>query len=319
MASVSIIIVNYNAGERLLKCLAAVKAQTHTPLEVLLVDNDSEDGSFLAALEAHPWVTPMPMGENLGFAAANNRAAELARGDWLALLNPDAYPEPDWLEELLHASGRWPTVAAFGSTQIQADDVTVLDGAGDNLHALGVPYRGFFGWSIDNLPKEGKVFAPCAAAALIQRDRFLELGGFDESFFCYCEDVDWGFRHRLSGGECIQVPAARVMHEGSGITGRQSAFTMYHGHRNRLWMWAKNAPPLLFWGLLPVQLLANGYFLTRFLSSDIWSDYQRALIDGYREFPKLRRHARRGHTSGIAAALTWSPLALSKRQGKTRP
>ena len=322
MTSVSLIIVNFNAGaERLLHCLDAVKAQTVPPLEVLLVDNGSEDGSFEGAVTAHPDVIAMPMGENLGFAAANNRAAERAQGYWLALLNPDAYPEPDWLEQLLAATERWPQIAFFGSHQLDAADPTKLDGAGDNLHALGIPYRGDYGRDAEAQPacREGLVFAPCAAAALYRRDVFMGLGGFDERFFCYCEDVDLGYRHRLRGGDAVQVPTARVHHEGSGISGRTSHFAIYHGHRNRLWCWAKNTPGLLFWALLPIQLLSNLYFALRFLPTPIGRSYRTALRHGYEAMGQMRQEGQKnGPLWPVMASLTWSPLALSRRRGKVR-
>lgn len=320
MASVSVIIVNYNAGDRLLRCLEAVMAQTMTPLEVLLVDNGSEDGSFENALQAFPTVRGLPMGKNLGFAAANNRAADVANSEWLALLNPDAYPQANWLEELLSATERWPEAQAFGSLQLNAEDPSIIDGAGDNLHALGVPYRGEFGHSMPEALPEGEVFAPCAAAALYRKTVFQRLGGFDERFFCYCEDADLGFRLRRAGGIAVQVPSAIILHEGSGISGRTSPFTMLHGHRNRLWMWAKNAPPLLFWSLLPAQLLSNLYFTLRFAGTSLGGTYRRAMLDGYRAFPRLRRErqGQMGELGRIFPALTWSPLALGRRRGKTR-
>ncbi|NNU14704.1 glycosyltransferase family 2 protein [Parvularcula sp. ZS-1/3] len=319
MASVSVIIVNYNAGDRLLRCLAAVMAQTAPPLEVLLVDNGSEDGSFEKALEAFPTVRGLPMGKNLGFAAANNRASEEAKGDWLALLNPDAYPEPSWLEELLSATERWSEAQAFGSLQLNSEDLSIIDGAGDNLHALGVPYRGHLDWPASKAPAEGEVFAPCAAAALYAKAEFLQLGGFDERFFCYCEDVDLGARLRHRDGLSVQVPTAVVRHEGSAITGRQSAFTVFHGHRNRIWLTAKSLPPLLFWGLLPAQLLVHLLFICKFAPTPIGRDYRRAIAAGLKEIPRLRRE-RRGRPSLSSAAfaklLVWSPIALMQRKAK---
>mgnify|MGYP006274050705 CR=1 FL=1 len=321
-ADVSVIIVNHNAGARLLRCLAGLKAQTLEPLEVLLVDNASADGSFRTALAHHPWVTPMPMDANLGFAAANNRAAERARGSWIALLNPDAYPQEDWLEELLAGVRRWPGADAFGSTQLQDARPEILDGAGDCLHVLGVPYRGFFGWHRRALPPEAPVLGACAAAALYRRARFIELGGFDESFFCYCEDLDLALRLALDGGESVQLPAAVVRHEGSGITGALSGFAIYHGHRNRFLMLANTMPPALFWGLLPVQLIVAGLFIAIFYGRGHGGAYGRAVRDALVEIPGRRRRRARGQdnparTLRLARSLVWSPLALVRRRGKT--
>ena len=152
------------------------------------------------------------------------------------------------------ATRRHPGTAMFGSTQLDAADARRLDGAGDVYHASGLVWRGHHGAPVDSLPPEGEVFAPCAAAALYRRDAFMDAGGFDESFFCYCEDVDLGFRLRLLGHNCVQVAGARVHHVGSAITGRRSAFATYHSTRNRIWMFVKNMPAALLVPLLPVSM-----------------------------------------------------------------
>ena len=118
---ITVIIVNYNAGNRLQRCIDSLASQTVQDFETIIVDNGSADNS----LEFNPRGLPVHIdraGGNLGFAAGNNRAARTARGEWLALLNPDAYPKENWLECLLAASARYPDANAFGSTQVDALD-----------------------------------------------------------------------------------------------------------------------------------------------------------------------------------------------------
>lgn len=236
-AKVTVIIVNDNSGPRLQRAMACLAAQAFTDFDVVILDNASIDGTLDGVKTGALRVQTIRNGANLGFAAANNQAAKIAKGDWLALLNPDAYPEPDWLEHLIAAARRYPDAEAFGSTQINADDAARLDGAG--YHVFDLPYRGHFGWPVSTLPVEGECFAPCAAAALYRHAAVEALGGFDESFFCFGEDVDLGFCLRLAGGRAVQVAGARVHHEGSGVAGRRSNFTLYHGHRNRVWTFVK--------------------------------------------------------------------------------
>ena len=209
--AVTIIIVNYNAGHKLARCLAHLAKQSCRNFETIVVDNGSTDDSIAAALADGASFELIEAGKNLGFAAANNLAAKTARGEWLAFLNPDAYATPTWLEELLNAAERYPDADAFGSTQYCAENPAKLDGAGDVYHIAGVPYRGHFGWPAAKLPAEGETFAACAAAALYRRKTFDALDGFDERFFCYGEDVDLGFRLRLRGGRTIQAPKAVVL------------------------------------------------------------------------------------------------------------
>ncbi|MGE0408939.1 MAG: glycosyltransferase family 2 protein [Amphiplicatus sp.] len=315
----TVVIVNYNAGGRLEKCLAHLEAQTRRDFDVVVIDNQSADDSLAAARRSGLGPAVIEAGANLGFAAANNRAAARARGEWLVFLNPDAYAAPDWFEELLKGAARYPFADAFGSTQLDAKDPSRLDGAGDVFHMIGVPYRGAFGWPAEKAPPDGECFAPCAAAAMYRRARFEALGGFDESFFCYGEDVDLGFRLRLAGGRAVQLAAARVLHEGSGIAGRYSDFAVYHGNRNRVWTAYKDMPGLLYWPFFPLRLVADLYFLARAYSVGTGPSYARALKDGYFGLAALKsrrraiQRARRATTAEIARMIAWSPLKLMRR------
>lgn len=257
MPAVSVLIVNYNAGPALRRCLAQLAAQDETDFEVIVVDNGSTDGSLAKARHAVVDDGRFRFDEakvNLGFAAGNNRAAATAGAPWLALLNPDAFPGPGWLGALLGATRRHPQAAMFGSTQLQAGDPERLDGAGDRYFCTGLAWRGGHGWPSANLPPEGPVFGPCAAAALYRAEAFRAAGGFDEDFFCYVEDVDLAFRLRLAGHGAIQVPAAVVHHVGGASSTMAGGFAVYHGIRNLVWCFVKNMPDGLFWPLLPLHV-----------------------------------------------------------------
>jgi GT2 family glycosyltransferase len=101
------------------------------------------------------------------------------------------------------------------------------------------------------------VFSPCAAAALYRLQSVRAVGGFDEAYFCYHEDVDLVFRLRLAGARCHYVESSVVHHVGSGLTGRDSDFSVYHGHRNLVWTYVKNMPGMLVFWYLPQHLLLN--------------------------------------------------------------
>ncbi len=321
----SVIIVNFNAGEKLARCLRHLALQTYRDFETIVLDNASGDTSIDLAKAAAPNAIFIMAESNLGFAAANNKAVEIARGEWVVFLNPDAYADADWLSALMSATERYPWADAFGSTQLNAENPGIIDGAGDVFHVFGIPYRGHFGWPVEKLPPDGECFAPCAAAAMYRRAVFIALGGFDERFFCYGEDVDLGFRLRLAGGRAVQVRDARVLHEGSGITGRYSDFTVYHGNRNRIWTTYKNMPGAIYWPLMPLRILVDVYLAFRALSAGTANPYLRAIADGYlgaRGFrldrARLQR-TRKASLSSIAKALTWSPAKVSRRQAALRP
>jgi GT2 family glycosyltransferase len=257
--SVTVIVVNFNAQDTLPRCLEALRAQSLQAARVIVIDNASTDGSIESARKLFPEFEYVCLPENTGFAAANNRAIERCDSEFVALLNPDAFPEPAWLEELVKAARQTPNAASFGSCQLMAGDADVLDGIEDVCHISGLVWRGGHGRSRnsdDCLARE--IFSPCAAAVLYRRQAIQSIGSFDEDFFCYVEDVDLGFRLRLSGWQSWYVPTAVVRHVGSATTGgAHSSFAVYHGHRNLVWMFVKNMPGYLFWLFLPLHLAMN--------------------------------------------------------------
>jgi GT2 family glycosyltransferase len=328
---VTVIVVNYNAGPWLARCLDALLAQSTGGFDVIVVDNASTDDSLAlsAGALADLRVRLERLGANTGFAAANNQAAALTQATWIALLNPDAFPDPDWLERLLDATRRYPDVAMFGSTQIDAADHSRLDGAGDQYLFAGLPWRGGYGAPVAETPPEGEVFSPCAAAALYRRDAFAAAGGFDERYFCYIEDVDLAFRLRLAGERCIQVPDARVQHVGGGSGGTARAgvsdFARFHGTRNLVWTFVKCMPGGLFWLLLPVHaafLMALCLRASlRGRSGPVWRGVGAALAGLSAAFASRRKiqRARTATARDIAQALCWSLPRYLRRDAFTRP
>jgi len=322
---ISVIIVNYNSGDRLKRCLDCLAVQTLTPAEIIVIDNASSDESMENASRANVVFRKIDAGSNLGFAVANNVAVKEAEAPWVAFLNPDAYAAPEWLASVAAGISNYPWADAFGSLQIDYSDETTLDGAGDVYFFAGIPYRGHFGWPRETAPADGECFAPCAAAAIYRRSVFETLGGFEESFFCYGEDVDLGFRLRLAGKRAVQLSQAIVRHEGSGITGRRSEFTTYHGHRNRIWTYVRNMPAPILIISLPVHFLVNLYLAVRFSVNGQLRPYLRAVKDavlGLSAQWKARKKIqllRQASTGDIAKALSWSPVRVARRQEDLKP
>ena len=257
--TVAILIVNWNSGDLLRRCLESVDHQRRRPDRVIVVDNASTDDSLSRARDLLPDADLIKLDRNVGFARANNIAARTAsRFDALALLNPDAFADPGWLEALVAAAEREPTAVAFASQMRLVDSPELLDGAGDSYHVSGRAWRNGHRTSSEAWPSsDAEVFAPCAAAALYRREAFEEVGGFDEQFFCYFEDVDLGFRLRLRGYRCVYVHSAVVLHVSSALSGYRSDFAVYHGERNAVWTFVKNMPAPMLWRYLPQHLALN--------------------------------------------------------------
>lgn len=323
-ADVAILIVAHRSRATIPLVIAALAAQTVRPVRVRLLENGSPAGERVEAAGLPGWVEFIDGQANLGFAAGNNLLARGVETRWLLLLNPDAYPDPDWIEQMMAAAERWPDAALFGCTQRAHGSPGVLDGCGDVYHFTGLPYRGGYGKAMAP-PPEGEVFGPCGAAALIRRDVFEALGGFDEAYFCYVEDVDLAARARLLGHIAMQVRDAAVSHVGYASTGRRSAFATWHGARNRLWTFFKVTPGWLLWVLAPVHLGVTALLwlsAARFGQFTLFAGALKAALAGWPDLMVKRRalQARRAITPlAYARQLSWNPLNLLTRAPDVRP
>jgi GT2 family glycosyltransferase len=288
---VLVVIVNYNGGEMLLRSVEAVRRQTFTRYRLVVVDNASSDASITRLKSAHPDVEVLHAGANLGFAAANNLAVTACPGSrWIALLNPDAFPEPDWLKVLVEAAIASPGMASFASRTLDARDPSLMDGAGDAYHVSGRYWRrGHRLSAAGRCAEREKIFSACGAAALYSRAAWEEVGGLDEDFFCYGEDVDLGFRLQLAGYECLYLPESVALHHGSALTGERSDFSTYYGQRNLVWVYVKNMPSPLFWVLLPCHLALNLSAVAGCLLRGQGRVAMRAKIDALRGLPGVLR------------------------------
>jgi len=323
---ISLVLVIYESGPTLAECLAAVRAQSFTDYELILVDNASSDRVAQAAAAADPAIRLIENPTNIGFAAAVNQGARQARGQWLVLLNPDAFAQADWLDRLMAAAKANPAVRSFTSRQLMANNPTRLDGLGDVMSLCGFPFRGGFGHEDPGPIEPGWVFSGCGGAMMVDRTLFLRVGGFDERLFCYCEDVDLGYRLRLVGQPTLLVPDAVVRHVGSASSGgRRSEFAVFHGTRNRFWVFVKDTPPVLFWLTLPLHALATlVLFATHAMRGEIGAPV-RGLSAGLRNLDvalAARREAQATRTVGswaIARAMTWNPFNLLLRMAFIQP
>jgi GT2 family glycosyltransferase len=316
--SVAVLIVNYNSGGLLTRCLAALARQTWRDFHVVVVDNGSRDGSAEGIDGRFPNAVLVRAEENLGFAAGNNLALKHVRGArWIALLNPDAFPEPDWLAQFVSAAERESGYSFFGCRMLLADTPEFLDGTGDAYHVSGASWRRDHGVAAERGVKEpGEIFAPCAAAALYSRAALQEVGGFDERYFCYHEDVDLAFRLRLRGHRARYVPQAVVHHVSSGITGRRSDFATYHGHRNLVWTYVKDMPGILFWLLLPLHLGLNLVSIAVCALRGQLGIILRAKRDALAGLPaaiRQRREIQARRKAGIGSLLAVMDWGLSRR------
>ena len=259
------VVVCWNSNEYINMCLKALCNQSIPFDEIIIIDNGGEKLYLNERLPVK--CKYMRLNYNSGFSKANNIALDLLNNcEWVALVNPDAFIEKNWLKKMIEATQANPQFDIFASRLLSAEDPSFIDGEGDIYHISGLAWRYMHGRALSVVNCNGvkEVFSACAAAALYRYNALEAVGRFDEDYFCYFEDVDIGFRLRLAGYRCLQVPQAIAYHVGyASSKGRHSEFAIYYGHRNMVWTYIKNMPGVLFWLFLPVHLIIN-------LSTILW-------------------------------------------------
>lgn len=221
-ATVSVVIVAFNNRDDLPRCLASLEAST-LPLEVVVVDNASSDGSADAARHARPSARVIVLGENTGFARANNRGIRESAARYVLILNPDAEVRPGAVEALAALLDRRPEVGIVGPRTLN-EDGTVQVSFGPALTPLAERRQRRLVLGV----KEREPWALRAAAAassrehepdwvsasclLARREALAQVGGFDEAFFLYEEDADLCLRVRAAGWRVVFTPTTEVVH-----------------------------------------------------------------------------------------------------------
>ncbi len=241
----SVIIPNWNGLAYLRPCLDSLARQTCRDAEVIVVDNASRDESVPVMEREYPWVRVVSLASNRGYAGGCNAGMAVARGEILVLLNNDTEAEPGWLAALVAALDAHPEAGLAASRIMLYDRRDRLHSAGDLYRTDGTAdSRGV--WQPYGPPYDepSYVFGACGGAMAVRRQVIEEIGGFDERFFMYCEDIDLNWRAQRAGWRCIYAPDAVVYHHLSATGGGPLA--SYYVGRNTLWVLARHYPAGLF-------------------------------------------------------------------------
>jgi GT2 family glycosyltransferase len=313
---VTVVIVNYNAGSALLRCLAALRRQT-LPHVVLVVDNASRDGSIRAAFDAFPTVRMLPLRHNVGFGRAVNLAARRIGSDQVMVtLNPDTIPDEDFLAQLVARLTADPELAAAAGTLVFTRTPDIIASAGVRVHRNGVALDHRLGERLDRIAPPEPVFGASGGAAAYRVSAFRDAGGFAEPFFLYLEDVDLSWRLRLRGWSAVSVPAAVARHDYSAASGEGSPLKRRLLARNRIWTLARCLPRTLWLRdrrqILAFDVVAMAYGLSRFDRAAT-----RGRIEGIAALP-ARLHERRSIQAATVVAPedigSWIHPAIAPRE-----
>lgn len=239
---VSVIIPNWNGGKWLVGCLNALKSQDYRDFEVLVVDDASTDGSCDHLEERFPGVRVLRLAEHHGFARAVNAGIMATSGDYVVLLNNDTLPSTLFIRNLVLAMDTLPPdVGCLASCMRSMDNPMLLDDAGDIFTWYGHAQKRGHSKPVAEFKETGEILSVCAGAALYRRVFLNDVGGFDEKFVSYLEDLDLGLRGRLLGYRYKFVADADVLHKGHG-SNLPTGYYIRFMTRNRLMLICKNIP-----------------------------------------------------------------------------
>ncbi|MBI2086316.1 glycosyltransferase family 2 protein [Candidatus Daviesbacteria bacterium] len=282
MIEASVIIPNWNGKELLSDCLLSLQNQTFKDFEIVLVDNNSTDYSLEYVNKNFPEVKIINLEKNYGFAKAINEGVKASSAKYVIFLNNDTKADKDFVKKLIECAGAHPEVISVNSKLFNFNNRNIIDGVGILINEVGQARS--IGWQeIDKgqFNKEECIFGATGGASLFKRLEFLKLGGFDENYFMYSEEVDFAFRAQFQGFKSIFCPKAIVYHKHKATAKKFPQKIEYWQFRNMTLTILKDFPTAILFKkgrLLKIILvhlntifyqLKNGFFWAPFFA-DLW-------------------------------------------------
>jgi len=314
---VTVVVVTLNNLNLLRNCLRSLYAQDYRTIEIVVVDNGSDEDVCGMLTKEFSEVRMVRLNKNYGFAGGNNRGIAMARGEYIALINNDAVAAPQWISSLIATAESDPEIGAAASIIIDGNKPEVLDSYGVGIALDGMSRQAMRGMSVPQLTQPGEILLVSGCACLLRAETLKEVGLFDEDFFAYCEDTDLGLRMRRAGWNIVVAPGAYVHHYYSMTGGKFSLQKIYWVERNHLWVAIKNFPWFLL-TILPLvtawRYIVQGYFvlrgtgeLNKFTENNslpaIVSAYLKAYVNIFAKLPamllKRRRFRKKQHLGTI--------------------
>jgi len=229
----AVYIPHHQGAERLSRALRSLGEQTR-PVDVVVVDNGSSDGSRELVRREFQQAKVVEIGRNLGFGSAINRAVEERPGDPVILLNNDVECEPRFVEAMLDALG--DGIESVAGILVQEAAPGLIDSAGVVADRTLMGFDYLHGEPLAVAMEAHAPLGPTGGAALYRLEAFRAVGGFDERIFLYYEDLDLALRMSAAGGRCRLAPEARALHAYSASSGAASGFKYSHTGWSRGYM-----------------------------------------------------------------------------------
>jgi GT2 family glycosyltransferase len=243
---VSVIIINFNSGRYIERCIETIERQTYPQYEIIIVDNGSTDGSLALVRQwAQSGRVRLLEGENVGSSRANNRGILESHGEFVFILNADAFPAPNFIELCVPAFQEDSTIGTVTGKLVSDADPSRIDSAGLYFYREGFAVdRGFGEKDAGQFDRRAWIDGACCAAALYRRSTLedIRIGDefFDEDFFAFVEDPELSLHAALRGWKTLYLPNAVVQHVRGGSSTTISKFVSYLGERNTRLMFRKS-------------------------------------------------------------------------------
>ena len=288
---ISIIVLNYSAGDLLLDCIESIKKSSYQNIEILVVDNISSDRSQIRCKEKFPDIKLIQNEKNLGYCGGNNVGIKEAKGEFIVILNPDTIVESNWINELVIAQKEFGD-ALYQPKILSLNEENIIQSTGNMLHVFGFGFARDKGNKItnkeENIEKIGYASGPCLFTSRSVLDK---VGLLDEFLFLYHDDLDLGWRAAQIGINSYYVPKSKIYHAES-YSLKWSAKKFYWLERNRkyclLTHYSKETYQKMKFSLMLVDLFVwTFYFSKGFLGAKIKAELE---IRRHKQFIEKKYH-----------------------------
>lgn len=284
---VSIVVLNWNGIKIFPECIDALLKTEYNPIEILFVDNNSSDKS-LEVVERYKNIKIVKLDDNYGYAGGNNRALPYVNGEYVCFLNNDVIVTPSWLNRVVRLLEQDVKIGVVGCRNMSYYEPEIIDG----LYHHWTKYFSLARYGRENKftptnpfhNKTGYVFSTLGSSSTYRTSLFNQLGGFDETFFAYWEDVDLCMRVNNSGYKCVYEPDSVVYHMDQASFGKSSKKSFYFGERNKILFLKKNFPINFLMKYL-IKIIVEDIRTLKFGLFDGWDlkTFLKARIDSLRK------------------------------------
>mgnify|MGYP001469554668 CR=1 FL=1 len=275
---VSVIVLNYNAGELLVNCINSLKKSEYTNLEILIVDNISSDDSQKKCKEKFPDIILIQNDKNLGYCGGNNVGIREAKGEFIVILNPDTIVEPNWINELIIAYDKFGE-GLYQPKILSLNEENIIQSTGNMLHVFGFGFARDKGNKISNKIEEIEKIGYASGTCLFTSRKVIDkVGLLDEFLFLYHDDLDLGWRAAQIGINSYYVPKSKIFHVES-YSLKWSAKKFYWLERNRkyclLTHYSKETYEKMRFSLALVDLFVWAFYFSKgFLGAKIKAELE---------------------------------------------